>query len=167
MITIPGLQSGVALTGLQPITIVIMAYVKIWLHCVWSTKRRLPRLTAEVLPKLVEHIKSNAKEKGIYIDTINGHREHIHCIISLGPDQTISGVIQLIKGESSFWIKSNRISRYKFEWAVEYYCVSFGESDLDRVRLYIRNQEKHHSQKTWEDESNDIIEKYGFVRFKL
>ena len=124
-----------------------MAYVRIWLHCVWGTKYRTRRLTGEVLPKLIEHIKSNAKEKGIYIDTINGYREHIHCIISLGPDQTISGVIQLIKGESSFWINRNKICRYKFEWAVEYYCISFGESDLDRVRLYIRNQEGHHSQK--------------------
>jgi len=143
-----------------------MAYVKIWLHCVWGTKNRIPQLTREVLPELTDHIRVNSKVKGIYIDTINGHREHIHCIISLDPDQTLAKVIQLIKGESSFWINRKKLTRNKFEWAVEYYGVSFGESDLDKIRLYIRNQELHHNRKTWEDECNEMMVKYGFVSFQ-
>jgi putative transposase len=143
-----------------------MAYVKIWLHCVWGTKNRTAQLTREVLPELTDHIRVNSKAKGICIDTINGHREHIHCIISLGPDQTLAKVIQLIKGESSFWINRKGLNRYKFEWAVEYYGVSFGESDLDKVRLYIKNQELHHTGKTWEDECNEMMVKYGFVNFQ-
>jgi putative transposase len=143
-----------------------MAYVKIWIHCVWSTKKRIPQLTDSLLTELRKHIQTNAKRKGIYIDTINGHREHIHCIISLSPDQTLAKVIQLIKGESSFWINSNRLIREKFEWEVEYYGVSFGDSDLERVRLYIRNQKKHHTQNTWENECNDMMVNYGFVRFQ-
>jgi putative transposase len=143
-----------------------MSFVKIWIHCVWSTKKRYPHLTSKVLEELKDHIQNNAKEKGIYIDTINGHIEHIHCIISLGPDQTIARVIQLIKGESSFWINRNRLTRYKFEWGVEYYGVSFGDSDLDRIRLYIRNQELHHRQLSWNDECNEIIERHGFTRYQ-
>jgi putative transposase len=135
-----------------------MAYVKIWLHCVWSTKRRIPYLTCNVLSELIDHIQNNAKEKGIYIDAINGYREHIHCIISLGPDQTLAKVIQLIKGESSFWINKKRLTRYKFEWAIEYYGVSFGESDLDKVRLYIKNQKIHHERKSWDDERNEMVD---------
>ncbi|MBK9392288.1 MAG: IS200/IS605 family transposase [Bacteroidetes bacterium] len=141
-----------------------MSYVKIWLHCVWGTKRRIPYLTNDLLKELTEHIKVNALEKGIYIDTINGHREHIHSIISLGPDQAIARVIQLIKGESSFWINRNKLTVNKFEWADEYYAASFGDSDLDRIRLYIRNQELHHTQKTWDKECNEMIKKDGLVR---
>ena len=144
-----------------------MAYVQIWIHCVWGTKNRIPHLTRPVLQELISHISINANEKGIYIDTINGHIDHIHCIISLEPDQTLAKVIQLIKGESSFWMNREKLTSYKFEWAVEYYCVSFGKSDLEKVRLYIRNQESHHAKKTWEDESNDIMERYGFVRCKV
>ena len=142
-----------------------MAYVKIWLHCVWGTKSRTPFLTKKILSDLIDHISTNAKEKGIYIDTINGHREHIHCIISLGPDQTLAKVIQLIKGESSFWLNKNKLTRYKFEWAVEYYGVSVSESELKKVRIYIKNQEVHHSQSTWEDEYNEMMITYGFVKF--
>lgn len=51
-----------------------------------------------------EHIRANARQKGIFIDFINGHEDHCHCLISLGPDQTIQKTMQLIKGESSFWM---------------------------------------------------------------
>jgi putative transposase len=142
-----------------------MAYVKIWLHCVWGTKNRTPFLTKKILSDLIDHIRTNAKEKRINIDTINGHREHIHCIISLSPDQTLAKVIQLIKGESSFWINKNNLTKYRFEWAVEYYGVSVSESELNKVRIYINNQEVHHCQRTWLYESNEIMEKYGFEKF--
>ena len=134
-----------------------MAYVRIWVHCVWGTKYRTQYLTGKVLSELSDHILENAKGKRIYIDTINGYRDHIHCIISLGADQALAKVIQLIKGESSFWINRNKLTRYKFEWAVEYYGVSFGESDLDKVRLYIKNQEIHHEKKSWDEECNEMI----------
>jgi putative transposase len=142
-----------------------MAYVKIWLHCVWGTKNRTPFLTKKILSDLIDHIRTNAEEKGIYIDTLNGHREHIHCIISLSPDQTLAKVIQLIKGESSFWLNKNKLTRYRFEWAVEYYGVSVSESELNKVRIYIKNQDVHHSQSTWEDECNEMMITYGFVKF--
>ena len=143
-----------------------MSYVKIWLHCVWGTKKRIPFLTKSLLSELTAHIKTNATEKGIYIDTINGYKEHIHCIISLSSEQCLSKVMQMIKGESSFWINRNRHTKFRFEWAVDYYGVSFGESELGRVRSYIRNQERHHSGKTWEDECEDMIIRYGFDKFR-
>ena len=96
-----------------------MAYIKNWLHCVWGTKNRVPYLTGRFISDLINHIKINTKEKGIYIDTINGHKEHMHCLISLDPDQTLSKVMQLIKDESSYWINKNILTKNKFEWAVE------------------------------------------------
>jgi len=125
-----------------------MSYVKIWIHCVWGTKNRIPFLSEKVRSGLITHIRANAKEKGIYIDSLNGGNEHLHCLISLDPDQSLSKVMQLIKGESSFWINKNKLTRFRFEWAVEYFGVSVGESQLHKVRDYIRNQEEHHRTKT-------------------
>ena len=96
-----------------------MPYVRIWLHCVWGTKKRIPFLSVDNKWDILNHIKENAKIKGIYIDFINGHKEHIHCIISLKADETLSKTIQLIKGESSFWINKNGLLKSKFEWADE------------------------------------------------
>ena len=115
---------------------------------------------------ILSHIKSNAKEKNIYIDFINGVTEHIHCIISLNKDQTISKIMNLIKGESSFWINKNKLTKMKFEWADEYFAVSVGESQLNKVREYIKNQEQHHKTKSWEQECKEFMEKYGFSKMK-
>jgi putative transposase len=142
-----------------------MAYVKNWLHCLWGTKSRIPYLSGNIISDVINHIKMNAKGKGIYIDTLNGHKEHLHCLISLNPDQTLSKVIQLIKGESSFWINKNKLTKIKFEWADEYFGVSISESHLPKVRGYIKNQAVHHSRKSWEEEYKSLIEEYGFDRF--
>jgi putative transposase len=139
-----------------------MAYVKNWLHCVWGTKDRSPFLLSEPKYKIIDHIRINAKAKNIFIDHINGHSEHIHCLLSLNPDQSLSKVMQLIKGESSFWINKNALIQNKFEWADEYFAVSVSESQLIKVRNYIKNQEEHHKVKTWAEEYDDFIKHYGF-----
>jgi REP element-mobilizing transposase RayT len=139
-----------------------MAYVRNWLHCVWGTKNRIPFITAQNKKEIIAHIRDNAKAKGIYIDFINGHSEHIHCIISLEADQSLTKVMQLIKGESSFWINKFSMTQGKFGWADEYFAVSISESKLDKVREYIKNQEEHHRKKTWEEEYNEFIRNYKF-----
>ena len=143
-----------------------MSYVRIWVHCVWGTKKRISFLSDNNKWDILNHIKENAKTKGIYIDFINGCKEHIHCIISLKADETLSKTIQLIKGESSFWINKNGLSKGKFQWADEYFAVSISESHLPKVRDYIKNQEERHKRKTWEEECEEFMEKYGFEKIK-
>jgi len=119
-----------------------MPFVKVYIHFVWSTKNRQPFLdTKELRFKVWNHIKENAKEKGIFIDFINGYSDHCHCLISLTVDQTLQKTMQLIKGESSFWINKNKLTQSKFEWQDEYFAVAVSESMLEKVRNYIRNQE--------------------------
>lgn len=143
-----------------------MSYIRIWIHCVWGTKNRVAFLTKDRRRIIIDHIMENAKEKGLYIDFINGSKEHIHCIISLNQDQNMSKVMQLIKGESSFWINKNKITMKKFAWADEYFAVSISESHLNKVREYIKNQEEHHRKKSWVDEFNEFIDKYGFKKMQ-
>ena len=142
-----------------------MALIKVHIHFVWSTKNRIPYLnTHELLQKVWNHIRENAKEKGIFIDFINGYSDHCHCLISLGVDQNIQKIMQLIKGESSFWINKNQLTKDKFERQDEYFAVSVSESIIDKVRDYIKNQEIHHATKTFQEEYDEIINKFGFQK---
>jgi putative transposase len=142
-----------------------MPFVKVWIHFIWSTKNREPYLTTEIRPKVFQHIRENAKEKGIFLDFINGHVDHVHCLISLGTDQTIEKIVQLLKGESSFWINKNRLCKTRFEWQDEYFAVSVSESLLERVRRYIANQEEHHRTKSFDEEFKGFMKRAGFQRF--
>jgi REP element-mobilizing transposase RayT len=112
-----------------------------------------------------KHIKENAMEKGIFVDYVNGYKDHCHCLVSLGSEQTISKVMQLIKGESAFWFNKQEMIEEKFEWQTEYFAVSVSESSVDRVRNYIKNQEVHHRGKTYQEEYDEFIIKFGFEKF--
>lgn len=76
------------------------------------------------------HIRENAREKGIHIDFLNGYLEHVHCLVSLGTDQTLEKIMQLIKGESSFWINKNGLTKTHFAWQDEYFVASVSETNL-------------------------------------
>jgi putative transposase len=77
---------------------------------------------------VIFHILNNSRSKNIYIDHINGFKEHLHALISLGASQNISDIMKNIKGESSFWINRNKLTDLKFEWQDDYYAVSIGNS---------------------------------------
>ena len=141
-----------------------MSFVKIWIHAVFATKQRFPYFTKNNKWEIINHIKTNATAKNIFIDHINGGKEHMHCLISLNGDQSISEVMQLIKGESSFWINKNAVVQGKFHWADDFYAVSVSESQIEKVRLYIKNQEEHHKKRTWEEECHEFMQKYGFTK---
>jgi putative transposase len=143
-----------------------MSYVTVWLHCVWSTKGREPLLTKELRPQLFKHIFDNGRKKGIWIDTINGYQEHIHTLISLDKSMTIANALQLMKGESSNWLNKLPDVKGKIHWQDDYFVVSIGQSQVGRVRNYIKNQEEHHKGKSFEQEVNEFMEKYEWTKFK-
>ena len=120
----------------------------------------------QIRDEVISHIRENAKLKDIYIDHINGYQEHIHAIISLGGKQNTSDIMQKIKGESSYWINKNKLTRLKFEWQDDFYSVSIGMSQLEHLREYIRNQVDHHQKVSFQEELNKIIEEYKLIRIR-
>ena len=139
-----------------------MAFVKIWIHAVWGTKNRDPVLEKGILESVCNHINENGKIKGVFIECINGYTDHLHCLMLLNADTSISKQMQLIKGESSFWINKNKIIKGHFEWTDEYFASSVSEDKLDIVRAYIINQQEHHKKVTFKDEYEKFLKHFGF-----
>ncbi len=143
-----------------------MSFVKIWVHLVFAAKNREPMLKKEFRYDVQKHIMNNCVEKDIFLKAVNGYTDHLHFLISLGKDQTISKVSQLIKGESSFWINQNNLTEEKFSWQDDYFAVSVSESQVGKVVNYIKNQEKHHSKKSFDDEVEEFMTRYGWEKIK-
>lgn len=143
-----------------------MPWIKVWLHFVWSTKDRYPYLKDEIRGKVFEHIRENARDKGIHINFLNGYVEHVHCLISLGSDQTIEKLMQMIKGESSSWINKNKLTKARFAWQHEYFVASVSEANLDTVRRYIAGQEEHHRRVPFGEEFDSFLLRAGFQKLK-
>lgn len=138
-----------------------MSFIKIYVHLVFSTKNRKPLLiSSDLRIKVWKHIKQNATDKGIFLDMVNGHADHCHCLISLSSNQNIEKVAQLLKGESSYWINKNQLTTEKFNWQDEYFAVSVSESMIVKVRNYIKNQEQHHQKRSFAEEYAAFEKKY-------
>ena len=143
-----------------------MSYTTIWLHCVWSTKNRDHLISSIFRPVLLDHFREQAKEKNIFLDYINAHEDHVHALINLGKQQTIADIMHQLKGESSYWINKVDVMPFKFQWQDDYFAISVSPSHVERVRRYIQNQDEHHREITWEEETEIFIKKYGFERLK-
>ena len=137
-----------------------MSYVRVSIHAVWGTKNRQPVLTKDVRAGIIEHIRANAREKGIHILAINGYTQHLHCLFHLNADRSIAKTMQLIKGESAHWINENRIVPGRFEWANEYFALSVSESVVEIVRRYIDNQEEHHRKESFAEEVSQFAREF-------
>jgi REP element-mobilizing transposase RayT len=140
-----------------------MSWVRVWIHAVFTTKNRAPLIQRKYKEVILSHIKENAKEKGIMLLEVDGSNDHLHCLISLNKDMSLSKILQLIKGESSFWINKNNYCSEKFAWQDDYWAVGVSESHLHYVKLYIRNQEKHHNKSSFKEEVDLFMKKYGWT----
>ena len=136
-----------------------MPYVKVLLHYIWATKDRSPIITPELKISLLPHIKQNCEKKGIYLDCVNCVEDHIHLLVSLGKEETISNVAQLIKGESSYWVNNTGIIADKFAWQDDYIALSVSPSAMNKVRQYIAIQEEHHKKKKFAEEYDGFLKR--------
>ena len=136
-----------------------MSLLHVWIHMVFSTKNRQPFLKNSIRREVFQHILTNGRERGIEMDFVNGYYEHCHCLFQLPATIDLATAAQLIKGESSHWINQNQLTDDYINWQNGYYAESVSPKDVARVRNYIRNQESHHHNITFETE----IETLGFT----
>ena len=82
--------------------------------------------------------------------------DHVHILFGMRPTQTLSDLMQDIKGDSSKWINQKGYIRGKFSWQEGYGAFSFSKSHVDSVIDYIKNQENHHKKNTFIEEYHDF-----------
>jgi REP element-mobilizing transposase RayT len=107
------------------------------------------------------HIREYAQAKGIHLLNVNGWKDHLHTLFSLTTSQNVETVLNLIKGQSSFWANRNLNWSEKFHWQDEYFAVTISQSDFHAVNDYINRQELHHQSKTFAEEYEELMKEHG------
>lgn len=125
------------------------SFVKIWVHLIWGTYQRQRIMLKDVRSMLFRHLLEHFKVLEIETERINVQIDHIHCLISLPEEQNIAYVAKIIKGESSRWINENNLIMGKFRWQREFGAFSVSQSQLERVKKYIEEQDEHHETKSF------------------
>ena len=139
------------------------SYTRCWLHIVWATIERRNLLPKPVAAKLSAYLHDYAQEKDIYMKIYFVNADHTHVLIDLPPRKAIDEVVQLLKGGSSHWVNESNIVAGKFGWQRGYGAFSVSHSGVNEVSRYIANQEEHHRKKTFAEELQQFVERYGLV----
>ena len=124
-----------------------MPYWRLFYHVVWATKNRLDLIDAAWEKDLYGYLRGKATALECIPHAIGGMPDHIHVAISIPPKLAVATLIGKLKGSSSHYI-NGRYAHGAFLWQAEYGVSSFSEKALASIVDYIKNQKKHHTEKT-------------------
>lgn len=136
-------------------------YTQLYVQFVFAVQNRISLIGPEweeELYKYVTGIIQNYKHKMI---AINGVPDHLHVFVGLHPNQSISDLMRITKGEASEWINSRKFVKGKFSWQEGYGAFSYGRSQVDQVYHYVMNQKKHHEERTFLEEYTELLKKFA------
>jgi len=135
-------------------------YTQIHIQIVFAVKNKSGVIQSNWKDELYKYITGIAHHNKHKMLAINGVHDHIHILIGLNPTQSISDLLQDIKGSSSKWINQKKLVNGKFEWQQGYGAFSYGKSQLKDVITYIENQEMHHKNKSFREEYINFLVKF-------
>ena len=137
------------------------SYYSVYEHIVFSTKERANVLTQEIRPQLFAYFAGALREQGCLPLIVGGMSNHVHMLVRKKSDLASSDLIRDIKRSSSKWLNSQRVAQGKFHWQDGYGAFSISHWDIQKIEIYIRNQETHHRRMSWEVEFRKLLIKHG------
>jgi putative transposase len=91
------------------------------IHCVFSTKERRDLIPQDVLPKLWKYFAGIGRNPGSSVLTAGGISTHSHLLIGLPPDMPVAKAVQVLKANSSRWLREHGLD---FAWQEGYGTLS-------------------------------------------
>jgi putative transposase len=132
-----------------------MSYTNLLYHIVYATKERAPLITDRLRPRLHEYLGGIVRGlEGVALE-VNGTSDHVHLLVRIKPVISVSAFLSKLKSNSSGWAKRQTLGR--FAWHARFGGFTVSESQVERVRRYIRNQEEHHRKISFEEEFKALL----------
>jgi len=132
------------------------------LHVTFSTKHRKPLLQSAALRSALEGyvvgILRNLNCASIITRSVE---DHIHILCNFSRTISIAKLLEEVKSSSSEWIKTQDGGPVDFHWQNGYGVFSVSESNVEKVKQYIANQEEHHRKMTFQDEFRLLLKRHG------
>jgi REP element-mobilizing transposase RayT len=136
------------------------SYTNLIYHIVFSTKERKPLITPDRQDRLYEYIVGIVRGLGGIALAINGMRDHVHLLVKLRPDKSLSEILRDLKSNSSSWMHDVFPDAKDFSWQNGYGAFTVSVSQVEIVKRYIANQQRHHSKTSFEEEFVGLLQKH-------
>lgn len=137
--------------------------VKQYSHIVFSTKNQQPLIIDPVEEKLYKYIGGICYNLECYPVIVGGYRNHVHILCLLSQKLAMMKLLEIVKSNSSGWIKTIDPCMKNFFWQNGYGAFSVSPSQVDNVKAYIENQHAHHRKKTYKTEYKGILQDHGML----
>jgi len=138
-------------------------YTQIYIQAVFAVEGRQNLIAPqhnEELQKYITGILSAQRQKLI---AINNMPDHLHLLVGLRPDSSLSDLLRDVKASSSKLINEKRWVAGRFSWQEGFGAFSYSRSQLGAVIRYIENQQQHHARRSFQDEYIGLLERFGVV----
>jgi len=137
------------------------SYTDLLYHLVFRTKYRTPFIdNEEVEATLYGFLRSKANDLDAWIEEIGGWTEHVHLLLRSRPSVALSTVYGQMKGFAA-WAWHKHWPDRAFGWDDGVWAKTVDPEDCDALREYIRNQRRHHAQKSelrrWEPDDVRVM----------
>ncbi|MBC7696256.1 MAG: IS200/IS605 family transposase [Burkholderiales bacterium] len=135
-------------------------YTQIIYQIVFSTKNRERTLQKERRDDLYIYIWGLLKNKECHLYRIGGVEDHVHILTHLHPTVSLSSLVKDIKLASSKYIKENKLFIDFNGWQEGYGAFTYSVKEKDNLIEYIKNQEQHHSVKSFKEEYLEFLKEH-------
>lgn len=125
-------------------------------HLVFSTKDRLPLITADWREDLYGYMGGIVKNQGGVLLAIGGIEDHVHLLVGLTASHRLDYFLRELKASSSGW--AHRGGKTDFAWQSGYGAFAVSATGLERVRNYVHHQIEHHRAKNFQTEYVELLE---------
>lgn len=130
------------------------------LHLVWSTKERIPMIDADWAPRLHQYAGGICRDMRCTLLAAGHMPDHVHYLIRLHQSVALDDILRVVKSKTTGWLKAQVSVERRFAWQRGYGAFSISEDRVERVKSYIRNQDKHHRVKTFQEEFIEFLERH-------
>jgi len=135
-------------------------YTQIYIQTVFTVQNRSSLIMPLWQEDLYKYITGIVQNNGHKLIAINGVPDHIHLFVGMKPDQSLSDLMQDVKGDSSKWINNKGLINGRFEWQAGFGGFSYSISQIDAVVKYINSQKVRHQKKSFIQEYVEFLEKF-------
>ena len=135
-------------------------YTQIYIHVVFAVEGRQNLIPLEHNAELQKYITGIVSSQNHKLIVVNNMPDHLHLLVGLRPDASLSDLVKDIKAFSAKFINERRWVAGRFSWQEGFGAFSHARSQLDTVIRYIQNQPKHHQKKSFRDEYIELLKKF-------
>jgi REP element-mobilizing transposase RayT len=136
-------------------------YTQIYIQIVFAVEGRQNLIKPEYNDELQKYITGIVSAKRQKLIAINNLPDHLHLLVGLRPDSSLSELVRDIKAGSSKFINGKRWVIGRFSWQEGFGAFSYSRSQIGIVIRYIENQQHHHAKHSFRDEYITLLEKFG------